>query len=167
MRRLRRTTLMLTVWLTAATSLWAGMPRFACACACSSPSRQSGHRNPAAAKSCCCGRGCCATGASAKSAPTHSASSCCNHVDQSLSPLRDARHCTQPGACNVTLAEPEALIFFATRVAAPADGPDAGSISLPILLGTSAPILTVRLLRLCPGCAPPGDLVTTLQRLLI
>jgi hypothetical protein len=167
MIRLRRTLLAVLVWLTAATTLVAGVPHFDCLC-------PNGDRKPfclglaSKATSCCCGGACCGTGGGASCCQAQA--SCCSH-HKATSAKRPSNKHYQIGrtGCQrslvltlcaaVTPGRPTTDEGFpALRLAAV---PAPAVLSVLPIRGTW--LLTWRHYRL----PPPPDLIVTLQHFLI
>jgi hypothetical protein len=166
---LRKTTLRALVWLTAATTLVAGLPFSFCPCAMgSSESRTTA---PISNKVCCgCGGGCCRTESSvpartAKSAP-HSA--CCS----TPKPFRQGSgsRCAQFGCtgCPQALAQAQsAAVAPGKRVLDRTVAAPALMVFQPLPISRAQKSLSRRSWQRGYWCTPPTDLSITLQHLLI
>jgi hypothetical protein len=174
MRTLGRTALAGLVWLTAGMTLFAGMPHFDCRCPtgqvklfCVGFTWEKSH--------CCCGGGCCSSGPDGpcccrgKHPPTGGKRPCCEqHTRPSDDPRPEGQPVAHSACCVKTLAQPGLL---ATGPAKEMPGRDVGlstsvsSQATPFYSPASAS--PGRLSCSLHLLAPPADLVTLLQRLLI
>jgi len=160
MRWMRRISLALTVWLTATMSLVAGMPYFVCVCA--APLQPSARPAPIAARTCCCGDGSCLADDPAQEPPA-----CCQHADRPVASSQHAGPRIQQTGCTFGLIQPEDLICIEARVAAPPVLSDAVPVGLSSPFGCSGLVRVGQRFGQAHGRAPPTDLVTMLQRLLL
>jgi hypothetical protein len=176
MLTVRKTLLAGLAWLTAVATLVAGSPYLDCRCP---DGRVKLFCLPTAAEpeGCCCGGACCpsTSGAScgqgngSSSANRGAACPCCRrHATQEQERSSDSVQAGQ-GCCTRQLVPPEVSVPTHTRTAvskdltaAPCPAPDAALASSPT---TPADRQTPSWLIHPP--APPPDLITTLQRLLI
>src|SRR5438552_2837856 len=115
---LRRTSLILLVWLTAAMTLVAGVPHFTCWC-------PDGRIKPVCLdlpcsnSPCCCGGACCTKADSGKVDPSEPPRSCCGQHSRQL--LGQVRHADTfaGGACctkSATSQEPRSAARSSTQV---------------------------------------------------
>jgi hypothetical protein len=177
MRTLGRTALAGLVWLTAGMTLLAQMPHFDCRC----PTGQvkpfclgfTQEKSP-----CCCGGGCCSGNPNGpcccggKESPTGGKAknrSCCNHQTQPKGdPRPDGRPVANSASCVKTLAQQGLL---APGPAKETNGKDVGLraavATQPTPFYPPAGLSPGRLSDSLHLLAPPADLVTLLQRLLI
>ncbi len=163
-----RTAWVAHVWLTAVMTLVAGLPHFDCWC----PNGQLkpfclGH--PAAASGCCCGGGCCRRAGDTPPGRRAKERSCCGRRHRpggrnTLTARAEVRH---PG-CSKALARSEVCTPPRVKAAVEQDRTVAALLP-PALDGASSlvPRADARASWQVHLLAPPTDLVTLLQHLLI
>jgi hypothetical protein len=169
MKRFRKIAVVTLVWLTAATTVAAGMPYSICHCALSS--LNSAVARPANNQTCCgCSGKCCRTDSVAPSRAKKAVakSSCCSGPKpRTQGPLSPQPRISCAG-CIRTLAQAQPVTVSSDKRQLEEKA-------------TAHPLLTLYLPRVSlaqsldsrqawrdsPGDSPPTDLITTLQRLLI
>ncbi len=173
----RKTTLVATVWLTAAMTVVAGVPQFDCMCR-NGQMKQACPGSRSLNTNCCCGGACC----SGANSGSHS---CCARTKGSAEPKRSsccARHHesrqtfasatpsfgTDSSCCTKTPVAPEAIAVSQCKSVVHDDMAAPLWILPAVTLVPLSPITTSRQTSWQTNLlAPPTNLVTLLQRLVI
>jgi hypothetical protein len=150
----------ITVWLTVAATLFAGLPRVTCGCADSS-SKPLGQDSSARLSSCSCGGACCSGNALT---PRHS---CCAQAQSRSTGTVQARTLVKRPDCARMIVQPPTVASCQMQKLNLANAAPVSGLPFQVLSPHLMPELSSSTLQLCSARHAPENLLTLLTHLVI